>query len=98
MRGVSMKRFGSGRKSDRFGMLDGRRQPGLESGWRQCFDCFRAQASFGAQAARPWRMAMDPIVWILVIDPRTVYWLEGVLFLPLYKLCAPLMLRLNYIR
>ena len=40
MRGVSMKRFGSGRKSDRFGMLGGRRQPGLESGWRQSFDSF----------------------------------------------------------
>jgi hypothetical protein len=31
-----------------------------------CF--FRVQASFGAQAKRRWRMAMDPIVWVLVID------------------------------
>lgn len=59
--------------------------------------CFsRIQESFGARTARLWRMAMDPIVWVLVIDSisrRIVYWLQGVSFLPLYILCASLMLR-----
>ena len=74
----------------------GESQPGLESGWKTIFCFSHVQASFGAQAARLWRMTMDPIVWLLVIDPtlrKTVYWLDGFSFLPMYIRWASLMLQ-----